>query len=465
MSRVDQQQQRPFASVKAARPTNVTDGQALDGNREFRLSSKAATFDEPIFDRFEDMDNQDTLIPSPNPGLANDDEVPQLPPKSALRRSKVLGGLGLSLGGADGAAAGLGQATTPHDVYLSSEEDASSDADDFSDHDYDYDSSVEDPTSPTRGAAHEGITARVVSVVFSGKPSIVDLPVSRRRPLSGSSLATTRTRSSTDSSAAVRRSTTASTAADTTTTSTTTTTTTSDTAEDRPISPVSTVSSRHSRLSKDGASHNRRGSLFSEVLVKKRPPFLSIDPYANGSGYPLEIPKALDSLEGETRSAKAPRTPTTLLKGVTRSLSLSRRRSRPSLSSPQTAVPKLDTSLTISSPNPNRHSSYSSYLSPTTEEEEAPASEQQEQQWQQQQSQHLQPHHHHQQQEPKTPMTPVTYTDILRAVKRSATVVGAPSPPSDIMSPTEHSPATARRGILSGLSVRRRSVKVMGKPN
>ncbi|AEO56417.1 hypothetical protein MYCTH_2058513 [Thermothelomyces thermophilus ATCC 42464] len=471
MSRVDQQQQqRPFASVKAARPTNVTDSQALDGNREFRLSSKAATFDEPIFDRFEDMDNQDTLIPSPNPGLANDDEVPQLPPKSALRRSKVLGGLGLSLGGAGGAAAGLGQATTPHDVYLSSEEDASSDADDFSDHDYDYDydSSVEDPTSPTRGLAHEGITARVVSVVFSGKPSIVDLPVSRRRPLSGSSLATTRTRSSSDSSAAVRRSTAASTTT-TTTTSTTITTTTSHTAEDRPISPVSTVSSRHSRLSKDGASHNRRGSLLSEVLVKKKPPFLSIDPYANGSG-PLEIPKALDSLEGETRSAKAPRTPTTLLKGVTRSLSLSRRRSRPSLSSPQTAVPKLDTSLTISSPNPNRHSSYSSYLSPTTEEEEAPACEQQEQQWQQQQSQHLQQHlqpqqHHHQQQEPKTPMTPVAYTDILRAVKRSATVVGAPSPPSDIMSPTEHSPATARRGILSGLSVRRRSVKVMGKPN
>ncbi|KAL2172560.1 hypothetical protein VTG60DRAFT_5314 [Thermothelomyces hinnuleus] len=465
MSRVDQQQQRPFTSVKAARPTNVTDGQALDGNREFQLSSKAATFDEPIFDRFEDMDNQDTVIPSPNPGLANDDEVPQLPPKSALRRSKVLGALGLRLGGAGGAAAGLGQATTPHDVYLSSEEDASSDADDFSDYDYDYDSSVEDPTSPTTGAAHEGITARVVSVVFSGKPSIVDLPVSRRRPLSGSFLATTRTRSSTDSSAAVRRSTTTSTI----TTTTTTTTTTSDTAEDRPISPVSTVSSRHSRFSKDGASHNRKGSLLSEVLVKKRPPFLSIDPYANGSGYPLEIPKALDSLEGEMRSAKAPRTPTTLLKGVTRSLSLSRRRSRPSLSSPQTAVPKLDTSLTTSSPNPNRHSSYSSYLSPTTEEEEAPAREQQKQQWQQQQSQylqqHLQQHHHHQQQEPKTPMTPVTYTDILRAVKRSATVVGAPSPPSDIMSPTEHPPATARRGILSGLSVRRRSVKVMGKPN
>ncbi|KAL2152038.1 hypothetical protein VTH82DRAFT_5222 [Thermothelomyces myriococcoides] len=456
MSRVDQQQQQPLPSGRADHPISVTNGQALDGNREFRLSSKAATFDEPIFDRFEDMDNQDTVIPSPKPGLANDDAVPQLPPKSTLRTSKTLEGLGLRLGGAGGAAAGLDQTATPHDVYLSSEEDASSDADDFSDYDYDYDSSVDDPGSPTRGAAHEPVTARAVSVVFSGKPSLVDLSVSRKRPLSGSSLVMTRTRLSAESSPAVEHSTTA-----------TSTTTGSDTTQERPISPASTESSRH--------SHSRRSSLLSEVLAKKKPPFLNIDPYPNGSSYPLEMPKALDSLESETRLPKAPRTPTTLLKGVTRSLSLSRRRSRPALSSPQTAVPKLDTPVTSLSPNPNRHSSYSSYLSPTSEEEEeataaVPAREQQGQQQPQQQRQRppqpqLQLQQPQQQQEPNTPMTPVTYTDILRAVKRSATVVGVPSPPSDILSPTEHVPTTVRRGILSGLSVRRKSAKAMGKPN
>jgi hypothetical protein len=72
--------------------------------------------------------------------------------------------------------------------------------------------------------------------------------------------------------------------------------------------------------------------------------------------------------------------------------------------------------------------------------------------------------HQHEQQRPKTPMTPITYNDILRAVKRNATVLGSASPPSDILSPT--SPGTvvpARRGILSGLSTRRRSVKLTGK--
>ncbi|KAK4250363.1 hypothetical protein C7999DRAFT_11831 [Corynascus novoguineensis] len=413
----------PLPVRKAARPvdmTDRTDSQTIASKREFHLSSQAAAFDEPIFDRFDDMDSPDTVMPSPKPVFAND-EVPQLPPKSALRASRMLENLGLKLGGAV-EAADLGQATTPHDVYLSSEEDASSDADDFSD--YDYDSSVEDPSSPTR-ISHED-TARVVSVVFSGKPSIVDLPAVRRRPISSISLGTTRTRSSTESSSAAKSHITTAWSA----------------AEARPTSPASTASSRHSRLSKDGSSLNRRSTLLSEVLVKKKPPFLNIDPYANGSGYALNIPKALDSLEGETQSAKTPRTPTTLLKGVTRSFSLSRRRSRPNMSSPPTAVPTLDTSLASSS-NPKRHSSI---LSPTTEMR---VGEQQQQE---------------QEQQPKTPMTPITYTDILRAVKRNATVMGAPSPPSDILSPTEQGPATARRGILSGLSVRRRSVKLMGKP-
>jgi hypothetical protein len=411
----------------------MTNIRPLDKKPGFSLSPQAAAFDEPIFDKFDDMDNQDTMAPSPKRVRSNG-QVPELPPKSALRASRLLDNLGLKLGGAVEAAE-LAEATTPHDVYLSSEEDASSDADDFSD--YDYDSSVEDPTSPTRRSSHED-TARVVSVVFAGKPSIVDLPATRKRPLSGSSLGTTRTRSSTDSSAKPPM--TAAAPAPATT-------------DERPATSSSTTSSRYSqpRPTKEAAS-NRRSMLLSELLTKKKPPsFLSIDPYANGSTYTLDVPKALDSLEGETQPVKSPRTPTTLFKGVTRSFSLARRRSRPDLASPQTAVPRIDTSFTTN-PAPARHSVHSPPVHADHQQNKAEHN---------QQPQHQ---HQHEQQRPKTPMTPITYNDILRAVKRNATVLGSASPPSDILSPT--SPGTvvpARRGILSGLSTRRRSVKLTGK--
>jgi hypothetical protein len=411
----------------------MTNIRPLDKKPGFSLSPQAAAFDEPIFDKFDDMDNQDTMAPSPKRVRSNG-QVPELPPKSALRASRLLDNLGLKLGGAVEAAE-LAEATTPHDVYLSSEEVASSDADDFSD--YDYDSSVEDPTSPTRRSSHED-TARVVSVVFAGKPSIVDLPATRKRPISGSSLGTTRTRSSTDSSGKPPMTTAAPAPA---------------TTDDRPATSSSTTSSRYSqpRPTKEAAS-NRRSMLLSELLTKKKPPsFLSIDPYANGSTYTLDVPKALDSLEGETQSVKSPRTPTTLFKGVTRSFSLARRRSRPDLASPQTAVPRIDTSFTTN-PAPARHSVHSPPVHADHQQNKAEHN---------QQPQHQ---HQHEQQRPKTPMTPITYNDILRAVKRNATVLGSASPPSDILSPT--SPGTvvpARRGILSGLSTRRRSVKLTGK--
>jgi hypothetical protein len=434
MSLVDQ----PLPVGKAGGANETTNTRPFDDKVDFPFSSQPAAFDEPIFDKFDDMDNQDTVAPSPKRVRSNDD-IPELPPKSALRASRMLDNLGLKLGGAVEAAE-LAQATTPHDVYLSSEEDASSDADDFSD--YDYDSSVDDPTSPTRRSSHED-TARVVSVVFAGKPSIVDLPATRKRPISSSSLGTTRTRSSTESSAPSKPQTTA-----------------SATTEDRPATPASTTSSRYSqsRPSKDTTPNRRSSILLSEILIKKKPPFLSIDPYANGSTYALDIPKALDSLEGESHAAKTPRTPTALLKGVTRSFSLVRKRSRPALSPPAASMPKLDTSFTSSSlsssTNPNRNSVAShTTTTPANDEHQDQGEEQHEAPKQ------------HEQQRPKTPMTPITYTDILRAVKRNATVMGAPSPPSDIMSPTSPGPnaTTAKRGILSGLAARRRSIKLTGK--
>ena len=68
---------------KADHTIGMTNNQAFDDKPEFPLS-KATTFDEPIFDKFDDMDNnQDVMAPSPN--LAND-EAPQLPAKSAYPR-------------------------------------------------------------------------------------------------------------------------------------------------------------------------------------------------------------------------------------------------------------------------------------------------------------------------------------------------------------------------------------------
>ncbi|KAJ4306557.1 hypothetical protein N0V88_001361 [Collariella sp. IMI 366227] len=314
------------------------------------------------------------MAPSPKRVRSNDD-APALPQKSVLRASRLLDNHGLTLGGAVEAAE-LAQATTPHDVYLSSEEDASSDADDFSDSD--YDSSAEGPSSHTRRSSRED-TARVVSVVFAGKPSLVDLPATRKRPTSSSSLGTSRTRSSTQSSEKP------------------TTTTTAPT-EDRPATPASTSSS-HSRSSRKDSSPNRKSILLTEVFIKKRPPFLSIDPYANGSHYSLDASKAVDNLEHENQPAKTPRTPTMLLKGVTRSLSLVRKRSRPTLNSPRESNLRIDSSAPF---------------------------------------------------------------DIFKTIKRG-TMPSAPSPPpSDTMSPID--PAPARKGLLSGISARRRSIKLTAKP-
>lgn len=394
----------------------MTDSPTLKREPDMALSSQPTAFDEPIFDKFDDMDSH----------------APELPKKSALRASRFLDNHGLKLGGAVEAAE-LAQATTPHDVYLSSEEDASSDADDFSD--YEYDSSVEDPTSPTRQSSHEDM-ARVVSVVFSGKPSIVNLSGSTKRPISSISTNTTRTRSSTDSAGSAGPSMTA-----------------SSTAEDRPTTPASSTYSQSQsksqsepRLNND-RSPNRKSTLLSEILVKKKPTFLSIDPYANGSTYSLDIPKALDSLESE----KTPRTPTMLLKGVTRTFSLVRKRSRPTINtaSPQPA-PRIDTSTTSEPTKSNRNSMQSPATVVLVEHPSVEDGQQQPQ---------PQP-----QPQPMTPQTPITYNDILRAVKKNAVMMGPPLPESDIISPTSPGQAMQKRGILSGLSARRRSMKLTTRP-
>ncbi|KAI0124305.1 hypothetical protein BJ170DRAFT_79377 [Xylariales sp. AK1849] len=195
-------------------------------------------------------------------------EPPALPQKSSLRASRLL--KSLKLNSIESATQAL---TTPHDLYLSSEEDASSSADDFSDYDYDYDyesiraESEKSEKSHVRRKSYED-TARVVSVVFSGKPCIVDLP-SHRRSISTAS----------DSSAALK------------------------------LLPP------------------RTSSLASTPLATPQPSFLDQDPF-EGSNHTLEGAKEA-RLDGT--ASRTPKTPTAVLNRVQRTFSLVRKRSRPIL--------------------------------------------------------------------------------------------------------------------------------------
>ncbi|KAI1351734.1 hypothetical protein F5Y01DRAFT_107992 [Xylaria sp. FL0043] len=100
-------------------------------------------------------------------------EPPAIPKRNTLRTSRLLDSL--KLNSIESATKSL---NSTHNVYLSSEEDASSSADEYSDDDYES-SSEESEKSPVRRKSQE-ITARAVSVVFVGKPCVVELANNRR---------------------------------------------------------------------------------------------------------------------------------------------------------------------------------------------------------------------------------------------------------------------------------------------
>lgn len=108
---------------------------------------------EPI-DLYDDMSPKTTVPPA-------------LPTRSTLRASRILTATPLK---GDAADPPLSPAAPPHEVYLSSEEDGSSSADDFSE--YDFDSETEEGKSAGRKRSCEDV-AKAVPVVFSGKPTVV----------------------------------------------------------------------------------------------------------------------------------------------------------------------------------------------------------------------------------------------------------------------------------------------------
>ncbi|KPM34823.1 hypothetical protein AK830_g11748 [Neonectria ditissima] len=216
------------------------------------------------------------------------EQAPALPVKSSRRASRMLDNIIITQKmPLEDQQPPLTAQSAPHDIYLSSEEDASSSADDFSD--FEFESSTEEAqkTSTRRGSQED--TARVVSVVFSGKPSIVNLP---RRSMSPSSSET-----SSRPPSRLRRTSTLP-------------------IIDRRVS----ISSSPSAFSVNSSiTHPPRTSsmLPSRRLQKEKPQFLSIDPFASKPVQDQNVPEL-----------KTPKTPTGMFK---RTLSLVKKRSRPSL--------------------------------------------------------------------------------------------------------------------------------------
>ncbi|KAL7625704.1 hypothetical protein AAE478_004925 [Parahypoxylon ruwenzoriense] len=241
-------------------------------------------------------------------------EAPAVPEKSALRRSRLLNSLKIDTTKA---------MADPHDLYLSSEEDASSSADDFSDYDYDSNSDESEESSLRRRS--QEVTARAVSVIFVGRPCVVDLASGRRsvspirRPRS-QSRSQSRSRSSSPS---IRRS-----------------------------------------SSMNRESHPpRQTSLLSTIdMPKESPSFLSQDPFATSSyNYKLE-----STMKDAAPAGSSPRAPKTTLHRFQKSLSLVRKRSRPNL---KDAASRDSLGLELApAPTANFHA----LSTPRTSEEEQP---------------------------------------------------------------------------------------------
>ncbi|KAI1503600.1 hypothetical protein F5X99DRAFT_374918 [Biscogniauxia marginata] len=311
-------------------------------------------------------------------------EPPAVPQRNSLRASKLLDSL--KLNSIESATQSL---NTTHDVYLSSEEDASTSADDFSDDDYDSVSEGSEGLSLRRKSQED--TARAVSVIFVGKPCIIDLTRERR------------------SRSPMRK---------------------------RPQSNIFERSSMSSSASSslDTGSLERHTPRNSSILSvssdksKGTPSFLSQDPFP-GSNYKLE------SQRKDTASS-GPRTPrsSTALYRFQKSISLARKRSRPNLK----ATVSSDNLAQVAAAKNARLSLNTSL--PAAEELEPPAKSG----------------------PPPSatafaPQSPRTYNEILRAARKNS--LPPPSPSAQTTSPM--SPATTKKGLLSGLNInRRRSVRV-----
>ncbi|KAI1419781.1 hypothetical protein F5Y12DRAFT_192749 [Xylaria sp. FL1777] len=210
-------------------------------------------------------------------------EPPAIPKRNTLRTSRLLDNL--KLNSIESATKSL---NTPHSVYLSSEEDASSSADEYSDDDYES-SSEESEKSSIRRKSQE-ITARVVSVVFVGKPCVVELASCRR----------------------------------------------SVTPVKRPQSEffgrsVSSSFGPDSLRSRPDYPPRKISLASIRDLPKESPSFLNQDPFSNSPYTRRKSGLTIETSSSPDIQARAPRTPTAAFQRFQKTISLARKRSRPNL--------------------------------------------------------------------------------------------------------------------------------------
>ncbi|RYP65393.1 hypothetical protein DL771_008338 [Monosporascus sp. 5C6A] len=276
--------------------TKDTDGlSGLPHKRTRNSYISQTTYDEDLLDAFADMDEhclveKATIVDTKDSKKQEvGDEPPALPERSALRASRLLDNL--KLNSIESARQSL-NTTTSHDIYLSSEEDASSTTDDLSDYDFESEcesesqsncNSDESTQSSVRRRSRE-VTARAVSVIFIGRPCIVDLSSSRASAFLE------------DSASKPREAT-----------------------LEKPRS-IDIESLERPSLPP------RQDSLPSAKLRKKKPAFLDTDPFAGGN-YSIDAA----TQQQDEPVVRTPRTPTAVLQRFQKSLSLVRKRSRQNL--------------------------------------------------------------------------------------------------------------------------------------
>lgn len=364
------------------------------------------SFDESMFRELCPSTSDDTMM-NPTTTKQSPTEAqqqassppPALPQKSSLRASRVLDALTLKLDPVANEPTTLARTTAPHEVYLSSEEDASSSADDFSDYDFDSasDHDEADATTAKTTAAATGSSssssnnsrkrsyediAKAVAVVFSGKPTIVQITT------------TTAKRSATPSTTASR----------------------------------SSTPNLLSRRLSIATSHPPRSTSLALHSNGSQPAFLDTDPYADSPS--LEVVEA-----GTSNHHANPRSSTSVLKKTLGTLV--KKRSRPLLKTnfSNSSLTRLDRTCS-SSPSiqstSQKEEETETLKTPTTPLTPlSPAS--------------------------RTSTMPVTYREIIKNAKRNAANV--PQSPG-ITSPASSIPPEKRSRLLAGLSMsRRRSIR------
>jgi hypothetical protein len=162
-----------------------------------------------FYDDFETRDEDEEDMSDTSPMISRPHQKkqkrrsPTVPEKSDLRASRILESLSLEIKSLQQAAmeglkdhhiSTISSLSDPHESYLSSEEDASESADDYDESFLEFEADLDLELHPTssnisRRSSRED-TARAVSVIFVGKPQLVDIfaherpqtAVSRSRP-------------------------------------------------------------------------------------------------------------------------------------------------------------------------------------------------------------------------------------------------------------------------------------------